>query len=136
MQDGTLTREQFIAAMAHLREGFKAELESACALPIGVGEKTPLAKSVRTLREILKVEEALWTFGNTLGIEPTNNTAERALRSGVIWRRTTQGSQSQAGSEFVGRILTVTTSLKAQNRNAWDYLCEALRAQRLVLPQA
>ncbi len=53
----------------------------------------------------------------------------RAFSGGVA-----EGSQSQAGSEFVGRILTVTTSLKAQNRNAWDYLCEALRAQRLGLP--
>jgi hypothetical protein len=131
VRDGTMSREQFIEAVAQLRAGFKAELESACALPIGVGEKTPLAKTVRTLREILKVEEALWTFVQTPGLEPTNNTAERALRSGVIWRRTTQGSQSKAGSEFVGRILTVTTSLKAQERNAWDYLSEALRAHRL-----
>jgi len=133
VRDATMSRQQFVEAVAQLREGFKAELESACALPIGVNEKTPLAKSVRTLREILKVEEALWTFVQTPGLEPTNNTAERALRSGVIWRRTTQGSQSKAGSEFVGRILTVTTSLKAQGRNAWDYLSEALRAHRLGL---
>jgi transposase len=134
VRDGTMTREQWVEAVAHLRVGFKAELESACALPIGANEKSPLAKTVRTLREILKVEEALWTFVETPGLEPTNNTAERALRSAVIWRRTTQGSQSQAGSEFVGRMLTVTTSLKAQGRNAWDYLSEALRAQRLGLP--
>jgi transposase len=133
-RDGTITREQWVEAVAYWREGFKAELEAACALPIGVNEKSPLAKSVRTLREILKVEDALWTFVETLGVEPTNNTAERALRSGVIWRRTTQGSQSSGGSKFVGRILTVTTFLKAQNRNAWDFLSEALRAQRLGLP--
>ena len=134
VRDGTMTRTQFVEAVAHLRTGLKVELESACALPVEANEKSPLAKSVRTLREILKVEDALWTFVETPGIEPTNNTAERALRSAVIWRRTTQGSQSSTGSEFVGRILTVTTSLKAQRRNAWDFLSEALRAQRLGLP--
>jgi transposase len=58
VRDGTMTREQWVEAVAHLRVGFKAELESACALPIGANEKSPLAKTVRTLREILKVEEA------------------------------------------------------------------------------
>lgn len=131
VRDGTMTREQLVKAVEHLRRGFKAELEAACALDIGVKEKSALAKSVRTLREIRKVEGALWTFVYQPDIEPTNNLAERALRSGVIWRRTTQGSQSKEGSEFAGRILTVTTSLKVQERDAWDFLSEALRAQRL-----
>ena len=51
----------------------------------------------------------------------------------MIWRRTSFGSQSQAGSEFVSRILTVVTSLKAQQRNPLDYLTEAMRAKRLGL---
>ena len=59
--------------------------------------------------------------------------AEQALRTAVIWRRTSFGSQSQAGSEFVSRILTVVTSLKAQQRNPLDYLTEAMRAKRLGL---
>ena len=134
VRDGTMTRKQFVAAVKHLRRGFKRELEAACALPIGRQEKSALAKSVRTLGEILKVEDALWTFVYTSGVEPTNNAAERALRSGVIWRRTTYGSQSRKGSEFVSRILTTTTSLKAQGRNAWDFLSEALLVQRLGLP--
>lgn len=134
VRDGTMSRAQLIEAVAHLRRGFKAELESASALPIGVNEKSPLAKSIRTLREILKVEAALWTFVYTPGVEPTNNAAERGLRPGVIWRQTSYGSQSQQGSEFVERILTVTMSLKAQGRNGWDYLSEAIRAKRLGLP--
>jgi transposase len=133
VRDGTLTREQFIAAVEHLRAGFKAELEAAACLPIGQHEKSPLAKTVRTARELLKLEAALWTFVYHEGIDPTNNAAERALRSAVIWRRTSFGSQSQAGSEFVARILTVLTSLKAQQRNPVDYLAEACLADRLGL---
>jgi transposase len=131
VRDGTMSREQFIAAVEPLRAGFKAQLEEAAGLPIGQKEKTPLAKTVRTARNLLKVESALWTFVSTPGIEPTNNAAEQALRSAVIWRRTSFGSQSQAGSQFVARILTVVTSLKAQNRNPVDYLAQACRAHRL-----
>ena len=134
VRDGTLSREQFMDAVEHLRRGFKAELEEASEFEASVtGESSPFAKSVRSLCEILKVEEALWTFVYTPGVEPTNNDAERYLRSAVIWRGTSYGSQSKKGSEFVERILTVTTSLKAQGRNSWDYLSEATRANRLGL---
>lgn len=131
VRDGTMSREQLMTAVKPLRAGFKAQLEEAAALPIGQKEKTPLAKTVRTARNLLKLESALWTFVSTPGIEPTNNAAEQALRSAVIWRRTSFGSQSQAGSQFVGRILTVVTSLKMQKRNPVDYLAQACQAKRL-----
>jgi transposase len=35
----------------------------------------------------LKRREALWTFVQVEGVEPTNNTAERSLRPGVLWGR-------------------------------------------------
>ena len=92
-----------------------------------------MAKTVRTAQQLLKVETALWTFVYVDGVEPTNNLAEQALRTAVIWRRTSFGSQSVAGSEFVSRILTVVTSLKAQQRNPLDYLTEACRVKRLGL---
>jgi hypothetical protein len=62
VRDGTLSRALFIEAVSHLRQGFRQELESTAALPVGPKEKTPLAKTVRTCRQILKVEPALWTF--------------------------------------------------------------------------
>ena len=92
-----------------------------------------MAKTVGTARQLLKLEAALWTFVYVQGVEPTNNLAEQALRSAVIWRRTSFGSQSQEGSEFVARILTVVSSLKAQQRNLLDYLTKACRAKRLGL---
>ena len=133
VRDGTMSRSQFVAAVEPLRVGFKTALEVAAALPIGKNEKSPLAKTVRTAQKLLKVEAALWTFVYVQGLEPTNNAAEQALRTAVIWRRTSFGSQSQAGSEFVSRILTVVTSLKAQQRNPLDYLTEACLAKRLGL---
>ena len=133
VRDGTMTREQFRAAVESLRAGFKASLEAVATLPIGKREKSPLAKTVRTARQLLKLEAALWTFVYVQGVEPTNNVAEQALGTAVIWRRTSFGSQSQAGSEFVARILTVVTSLKAQSAKSLGLSyrgdsCQAIRA--------
>lgn len=134
VRDGTLSREPFRVQVGYLREGFKAELTAAANLPIAPQEKTPLAKTVRTCRQLLKIEPALWTFVDVQGVEPTNNAAERALRPAVIWRRTSFGSQSLTGSQFVARMLTVTASLKAQNRSLLAFLSQAIEAARTGLP--
>lgn len=133
VRDGTMSYELFVEAVSLLRRGFQRELESAAALSVGTKEKTPLAKTVRTCRQILKVEPALWTFVNHPQLEPTNNAAEQALRPAVIWRRLSFGSKSQGGSDFVARMLTVTTSLRAQERSVLDFLTQACNASRLGL---
>ena len=142
VRDGTLSRPQFRVQVNRLRQGFQTVLAEAAALPIEADENTPLAKTVPRCRRLLKIEPALWTFVYPHDVEPTNNAAERALRPAVIWRRTSFGSQSQGGSEFVTRMLTVTTSLKAQGRNVLDFLMQAFLAARKgeeppsLLPQA
>jgi hypothetical protein len=64
------------------------------------------------------------------GVEPTNNAAERAIRPAVIWRRTSFGSQSKAGSDFVARMLSVVTTLKSQRRNVLEFMTHAVVAAR------
>jgi transposase len=86
-----------------------------------------------TCRDILKSEAALWTFVNVPGVEPTNNLAERQIPPGVLWRNSSFGTQSAAGSRFVERIMTVVSTLKQQDRNVLDYLantCEAANQGR------
>jgi transposase len=87
-------------------------------------ERTPTA--VRTvllsLQQHLKLWESLWTFVRVEGVEPTNNNAERPLRRAVIWRRKSFGTQSESGSRFVERILTVVTTLRQQGRDVLGYL--------------
>jgi transposase len=41
--------------------------------------------------ELLSHWDALWTFSQVEGVEPTNNVAERALRPAVLWRRVPSG---------------------------------------------
>lgn len=134
VRDGTMNREAFQVQVSILRHGFKTELEEAVALIDSPQEKSPLSKTLRTCKELLKWEGALWTFAFQTGVEPTNNAAEQALRPAVIWRRLSFGSQSAAGSEFVERILTVITTLKVQGRDVLEFLTQACQAVRFGQP--
>jgi transposase len=79
-------------------------------------------------RRLLRVWDALWTFSQVEGIEPTNNTAERALRPAVVWRGTCFGTQSAEGSRFVERLLSVRATCAQQGKNLFALLVDALRA--------
>jgi hypothetical protein len=130
VRDGTLSGCDFVELVEEIRSSIKATLLEADFYEITTREKTPLAKTVRTCRQLLKVESAMWLFVTTVGVEPTNNAAERAIRPAVIWRRTSFGSQTQAGSVFVARMLTVVTTLKSQKRNVLEFMTQAVVAAR------
>lgn len=134
VRDGTLTRCDFAELVQQIRSSIKATLLEADEYEITPQEKTPLAHTVRTCRQLLKVEAAMWLFVITVGVEPTNNAAERAIRPAVIWRRTSFGSQTQAGSAFVARMLSVVTTLKSQRRNVLEFMTRAVVAARSGKP--
>ena len=62
------------------------------------------------------------------GIEPTNNAAERARRQSVIQRKirdmpsNSHGVQSASGAICRSRLLTITTTLRQQGRDTWQFL--------------
>ena len=120
VRDGALTRSEFQQDMAGLRELVKAHLQRGTSCP----ERNVAGRCA----EILKLEPALWTFVHTEGVEPTNNNAERIIRPGVLWRKSSFGTDSPNGSRFVERILTVVSTLRLQGRNVLDYVTEACRA--------
>ncbi|NJM88512.1 MAG: IS66 family transposase, partial [Hydrococcus sp. RU_2_2] len=130
VRDGTLSRCDLVELVGEIRSSIRATLLEADAYEITSREKTPLAKTVRTCRQLLKVESAMWLFVTTTNVEPTNNAAERAIRPAVIWRRTSFGSQTQSGSVFIARMLTVVTTLKSQKRNVLEFMTIAVVAAR------
>jgi transposase len=79
-------------------------------------------------QDLLTHWDALWSFSRIEGLEPTNNTAERALRPAVVWRKSCYGTQSARGSRFVERMLSVQATCVQQGRNLFAFLTEALRA--------
>ena len=79
-------------------------------------------------QELYNHREWLWTFVDHKGVEPTNNTAERALRHAVIWRKLSFGTQSARGSRFVERMLTAIETCRLQKRNIFEYLTTTVEA--------
>lgn len=120
VRDGTLARSTFRVYTVALRRRAKALLRrgSVC------GHK----KTEATCRELLKLEPAMWTFVRLVGVSPTNNASERAIRRGVIWRKLCFGTHSEAGSRFAERMLTVTATLKQQGRGVVDYVTNSIEA--------
>jgi transposase len=128
--DGTLQRSTFKQYAAKIRVRIKALLQEGADYEPKPKEKTALARTARTCKELLKLEPAMWLFVRVEGVEPTNNAAERAIRHFVLWRKSSWGSQSAEGSLFVARILTVVMTLRSQQRNLLDYMVQACQAFR------
>ena len=120
VHDGTLKRSTFRSYISPMRREVERLLEvgSTCGVP----------KTEGTCRDILKLRKALWTFVQVDGVEPTNNTAERSIRPGVLWRKGSFGTQSEKGSRFVESMMTVVSTLKQQQRNVLEYLTEVCDA--------
>jgi transposase len=117
---GTLQRSTFRSYISPMRREVERLLEagSTCGVP----------KTEGTCRDILRLRKALWTFVQVDGVEPTNNTAERSIRPGVLWRKGSFGTQSEKGSRFVESMMTVVSTLKQQQRNVLEYLTEVCDA--------
>ena len=127
-KDGKITWEAFQAEMTPIRQKVNnLLLRGACS-----GN----ARLVGMCSELYDHREWLWTFADVQGIEPTNNTAERALRPAVIYRKLSFGTQSASGSRFIERMLTVSETCRLQGRSIFAYLTAAVEAhfQREVAP--
>lgn len=77
-----------------------------------------------------------FTFVYEDGVEPTNNAAERALRTAVQWRTIMFGTRSEQGERAVERLPTIVRSCQLQQLNALAYLTAAVDAHRRGHPVA
>ena len=111
---GELSREELLACMAPVRPLFEVALERAVAMKV-----RGLSGSCA---DLLHHQEALWTFLDREGVEPTNNHAERELRGFVLWRRRSFGTQSERGDRFAERIMTFAHTARKQGRDILTFL--------------
>jgi transposase len=128
VRDGTLPRSTFQMYVEPLRSAVHEQLKSGAA--------SSCKKTAGTCRKLLEQESSLWTFVWIEGIEPTNNEPERTLRHAVLWRKSSGGTDSEAGSRFVERMLSVVATCRQQNRNVLEFLtaCCAARLDGSVSP--
>jgi transposase len=122
VHDGTLTRATLQNYVTGLRRDVRAALTR--------GARCGSAKTEATCRDVLLDEACLWTFVRVPGVEPTNNTAERALRHAVLWRKSSGGTDSAAGSRFAERLLSVVATCRQQGRHVLTTLCACLSAHQ------
>ena len=120
-REGSLSRSTFQKYVGRLRRAVREQLER--------GTRCRCPKTAATCRELLNQEELLWTFVRVEGIEPTNNASERSVRHGVLWRKTSGGTDGNRGSRFVERILSVVATCRQQSRNVLGFLTECCAAQ-------
>jgi|SRR5712691_271005 len=121
-----LTREQLIKKSIPLqRKLFRlGQRYLDCADP----EARNLAQA------LFRHNEKFFIFLEHEGVEPTNNVAERAERPAVQWRKITFGNRSAEGELAVARLLTVRGTCQMHNRNALDYLTQAIECHRAKQP--
>lgn len=127
VRDGTLSIEAFRRRHVAIRDKMRSLL--------GFGASCGHTKTERTCKNIIKLFDAMWTFVNNSGVEPTNNASERAVRPGVLWRKNCYGTQSERGNLFVERIMTVSMTCRLQGRNVLDFLTEAIEAHNACRPK-
>lgn len=118
---GKISRDLFRAWMAPIREQVEALLQKAVEAQID-----GLSGSCANM---LEHKAALWTFVDHAGVEPTNNHGEQELRTFVLWRKRSFGSQSERGNVFAERMMTVTHTARKQKRNVLEFVTACFRAQ-------
>ena len=123
---GEISRQTFKLAMMPVRKNIERLLAEGAACDH--------AKTANTCKNILKYKAALWTFVEIEGVEPTNNLAEQQLRTYVLWRKSSFGTQSERGNRFVERMMTTTATCKLQGINRYEFITAAVDAHFKNLP--
>jgi transposase len=117
-----LTRAALIAKVRPLERRFSALAERH--VNAADGDVSNLA------RALFVHHPHFFTFVHQEGVEPTNNVAERALRTAVQWRKIMCGNRSATGELAVARLLTVTRTCQIQQLSALVYLTAAIDCYR------
>ena len=118
--DDELSWDDFLRWSASIRLRVHEEL--------GRGASCPSRKTAGTCRHLLGGFEHLWRFLAGDGVEPTNNAAERALRHGVLWRKSSGETASERDSRFVSRLLGVVETCRQRGRSVLEYLTSCFEA--------
>jgi hypothetical protein len=126
---GRIDRRQLLIRSIPIQERIFALAERNLASP---------HREVRNLATALfEHNERLFSFLEHEGVEPTNNSAERALRTGVQWRKICFGNRSAKGELATARLLTVAETCDLQRLSILAYLSSAIlrhRSRQHALP--
>ena len=80
----------------------------------------------RLTRRLQREMASLWVFLTASGVEATNNRAERALRFAVLWRKRSNGTDSDKGNPWVERSLSLRHTCRQLGQSTYSILVDAL----------
>jgi transposase len=80
----------------------------------------------RLTRRLQREMASLWVFLCEHGVEPTNNRAERSLRFAVLWRKSSLGTASVKGNQWVERSLSLRQTCRQLGQSTFHVLVDAL----------
>ena len=108
--DAALERQtpEFDTAQGELKKGVDDLFADAEAELAGLSDR---ARRAKPLRSLVNHREGLCVFVDRPQVPPDNNRAELALRSAVIGRRLSFGSDSEEGAKFTAMMYSVTGTL-------------------------
>lgn len=118
---GKIAQGKFVKISAQIQKLFYIKLQIACS---NIKNK----RSVNSLNNILSVFDSMWNFCKIDGVEPTNNHAEQQLRSYVIYRKLSFGTQSKRGTLFLQHTFSILLTCKKQSLNFRDYIANSIKA--------
>jgi transposase len=94
-----------------------------------VRRSLPAYRNIETMADrFRRYGEQYFTFITTPGVDPTNNSAEQAIRFVVHDRRITQGTRGENGQRYCERMWTVIGTHALQGRPVFEYLVDAVTA--------
>lgn len=125
-RDGEITYPELQHQLCPLQARFRRMLTE------GMASEDKKARALA--KDLLRLWPALWTFARVEGVPLTNNTAERALRQPVLWRKGSFFSQSGRGLIFVERVLTVVATCTEQGKSPLEFITQAIDAHRKNAP--
>lgn len=96
---------------------------------VEAGERSHTPELSRLCATVLDIWPTLWNFTEHPDAEATNNRCERAIRHAVLWRKTSLGTQTDAGNRFVERILSIRQTCQLNQQPLHAYLVDVHNAR-------
>jgi len=119
-KEGALTRQDLLFWMRPIQRDIERALQRGAAADI--------ERLSGSCADILAHRDALWTFVQHEGVEPTNNHGELELRDFVLWRKRSFGSQSERGERFAERVMTAVRTARKQGKDVLDFMVRTVTA--------
>ncbi|ASJ71016.1 IS66 family transposase [Granulosicoccus antarcticus] len=114
-QDQLIDEAVYYRRMQRLRRSFHQTLERGARLRID-------GRTKRQCQHLLKRESMCWTFLKDHRIPLDNNSAERALRPYVIWRKLSFATQSYQGDQFRPLILSIVGTAQRIGISSYQFI--------------